>query len=744
MAQQVVGTRGKIHTSGYDLAGGGLDQNKRTYAEKVIICCDISDIALVYPGYHIDQPGGFVEVPNVSDLLIRTSIEHDGTFHRVLYSGINDGEVLSGVNTLSDTLSINIAAGEEITIWTYVEAPVDGQWSGGILLNTANGEGCAPYGTDYTAAGTGSLVNGVCFNPVAVLGTVTGNQKNTTAFFGDSIFDFPNDVDMRGYMARMFDALEYPYVNFAVRGYSASGFKTDSNHPGISSLCQLINFDRAILDIGGANDFQGAASAESIYDDTLDVHNLLTTVYGISVIANCTIMPLATSSTDGFTSYAGQTMRTQNALRPGFHALLRANTEITVIEVAKIVAINADNSQNDDAERWVNDLTEDGVHPMTATHVLLSEDTGLRTQVLAFVNQSITPTQPILITGRRFSLINPVNDIQLLLNTFDNVFFISDALNSSSDPVAYGDLIAEVPAAKGGALMSASLGTTPRTQILRYNSVLGGLVNLDNENLYYLLTPDDLTITAPCEVHFTGLLTSSFPFEAYLNNIYGLYLGEYGGGLRTTNANDPDSIFPDSGFELYKPFQCRMVFSVEKRVEVYINGVKLSGDKRTYFTGESDFFTGLILGTDTNNAKWFASSIMHVNGLLDSTTALQVYTALKSIYSTEVEIPYPIMKGISVTVVGNNVNAIATYYSPTSVAQGVTTYRWYAAGDDPDAPDVTNNRLITELNDLSTWSKVTFASLIATDVWFRVDIQCADTNGLTFGAYSGSVYYKVN
>lgn len=743
MAQQVVGTRGKIHTSGYDLAGGGAGQNKRTYAEKVIICCDISDIKLVYPGYHIDQPGGFVEVPNVSDLLIRTSIEYNGIFYRVLYGGVNDGEVLSGVNTSSDTLSLAISAGEEITVWTYVEAPVDGQWSGGILLNAANGEGCAPYGTDYTSSGTGSLVNGVCFNPVAVLGTVTGNQKNTTAFFGDSILDLANDDELRAYMARMFDDLQYPYVNFAVRGYSASGFKTDSNHPGISSLCQLIPFDRAILDIGGANDFQGPASAASIYSDTLDVHNLITTVYGIATIANCTIMPLAVSSTDGFTTYAGQTMRTQNALRPGFHALLRANTGITVIEVAKIVAINFDGSQNDDAERWVNDLTEDGVHPTTSTHILLSEDTGLRTQVLAFVNQSITPTQPIMITGRRYSLVNPVNDVQSLLNIFDNVFFISDALNASSASISYGELISEVPAAKGGSVMSASSAATPRTQILRYNPVLGGLVNLDNENIYYLLTPNDVTITAPCEIHFTGLLTSYFPFESYLNG-YGLYLGEYGGGLRTTNSNDSDSVFPDSSFELYKPFQCRMVFSAEKRVEVYINGVKLSGDKKTYFTGEIGFFTGLILGTDTNNAKWFASSIMHVNRLLDSSESLRVYSALKAIYSTEVEIPYPIMKNIGITVVGNNVNAIGTYYSPTAVSQGATTFRWYAAGNDVDAPDVTNNRLIVELNDLSMWSKVTFAALIATDIWFRVDIQCADTNGLTFGSYSGSIYYKVN
>lgn len=110
------------------------------------------------------------------------------------------------------------------------------------------------------------------------------------------------------------------------------------------------------------------------------------------------------------------------------------------------------------------------------------------------------------------------------------------------------------------------------------------------------------------------------------------------------------------------------------------------------------------------------------------------------------EIPYPIMKNVSIGVAGVNVNAISTYYNPGGVTENesLRKYRWYAAGNGKGAPDVTNDRRIDELDDMASWSKTTFASLIATDTWFRVDIECTDIGGLTFGAASGCVYYKVN
>lgn len=332
-----------------------------------------------------------------------------------------------------------------------------------------------------------------------------------------------------------------------------------------------------------------------------------------------------------------------------------------------------------------------------------------------------------------------------IINIFDNVYFVKNAINRSGNSVSTGDLIASVPNSKGSTALESSSSETPRTEIMKYVSTLGGLINLDNENIFSLLNPENVSITAPCEVHFTGVLTSQFPYEAYIN-VYGMYLGELGGSLRTTQGSDPDNLYTPASFEVGKPFYVRMVYGTDKRVTVYINNVALGGSKATYFSisDNGSFLTRIGVGTDTNNAKWYASSICQVNRLLTTSEVSNAYNAFKTLYSTEAPIPNPYYKYVNIDHSTDSVTATGTYYSWTASLENTALrkYRWYKAGNNPGAPDVTNNTRVTELDDVRSWAKADFSTLLENDIWFRVDIDCTDMAGRSFT--SGCIYVKVN
>lgn len=386
---------------------------------------------------------------------------------------------------------------------------------------------------------------------------------------------------------------------------------------------------------------------------------------------------------------------------------------------------------------YVSSCLEDGLHPNISGHIFDAQAIALLEE-----EQPVTPT--IALPFRFGNTPTPPDDSeQLIINTFDNVYFIKNALNRSGNAVQEGQLVDEVPNSKTGlSLNSSDSVATPRTEMLKYNPKLGGLVNLDNENVFYLLSPNTIPITFPYEVHVTGVQTSFFPYEAYIN-VYGIYWGEYENGFRFTNGNTADVLISPAALPTGVPFHVRLVYNANKTVSFYLNNTLL-GTKNTYFN-TSGAPTRLGVGTDTNNAKWFVSAISHCNRLLTIEEANNVYDAFKNIYGIEEPMPYPYIKNVGITYNSSTVSAIGAYFSPSGVLENTSLrkYRWYKAGNNSGAPDVTNNTRVSALDNLASWSKTTFASLLATDTWFRVDIECTDMNDVTFGSASGCVYVKV-
>lgn len=352
----------------------------------------------------------------------------------------------------------------------------------------------------------------------------------------------------------------------------------------------------------------------------------------------------------------------------------------------------------------------------------------------------------IVTHGRKAIAINN-NAEQTLNSLFDYTIYAKYSLNGSAQPVSTGDFIASMPASKGSISVVASLLTTPNTEIGKYVPSCGGYLNLDNEPNFYWSNISNLTTTFPCEIDFTGVRLFNEPNEAYLN-LFGVYLSDLtGNNLRTTNNNaDTTSRYAGAQLPIGKPFQVRLIYNADRTVNVWVDGASLGNNRTSFFTGGSNHVTNIGFGTNTNNAKWYMSSVMFINRALTTLEyTTKVYPSLKSLYGTEVTLPRPVYQNVGISQTGNNVNATGTYFSPTGVAEDVSkrVYKWYGAGNNPSAPDVTNNHELVPLRGLSTYNKVTFASLVAADSQQRVDIYCTDINGLYFEGASGVQYYNV-
>lgn len=386
---------------------------------------------------------------------------------------------------------------------------------------------------------------------------------------------------------------------------------------------------------------------------------------------------------------------------------------------------------------------------LQADHLHLTQDGGHPAVATIFENASYAPyTEVVIIPPIEASLVfygykavigsAPINppigdNVSTINGIFDNTFFFENAKNRQGTQALDKQSVANIPASKGGLTMGLNdLNIVPRTEHTKFNK---GYVLLDNENLLFYSTSIS-TIPFPFEYWFIGVDLSGFPYESYMN-VYGMYIGEYGGQLRTTNGNTSNAIFDTASLPLYNPFLVRMRYNANRRVELWIDGV-YKGEKDTYYTGSNLFYTNIGIGTDTNNAKWFVGAIAQVNHSLSTQDATDAYNAFKSKYGTEQALAYPIIKNPNVSQSGNTVSATGTYFSPTGVARGTTIYRWYTAGTDAGAPDVTNNVLAPSITTQS-FDK----SALPAGTWVRADQEVTDVNGLSFKGASGKQYFKI-
>lgn len=397
----VIATRCKYHSLGQTTTG----ITSCNYFSNHIIGANCSAIAIEYPGYYVDQSLGFTEHVNISTLTIHAVLRKNGVISQFLFSGISTGTITPGTHLISDYLSGTFVKGDKIQIGIYVQVAGGGSWSVGLKLIATDGEG-TPNVNDGTShindVSLPTLKNVGGYTPIAILAQPTSTYTSVLLGPGDSEEAGKNADDNRAAIERILDSSKTAWANISVPGLSIKTYLPNGDFPGIKLMLSQMQFTHAISDIPGANDFFSSYTADSAYRDQLLVITYLHGL-GINKIARLTTFPFANSSTDGYSTVGGQTMRTQNVQRAPFNVLLRTITTETLIEWGGRVAVTIGGVFNNDGTYWhpnssngASEYTIDGIHQENTGIANLGNDPLMMAAVAAF----LAPTAPVIFRGR--------------------------------------------------------------------------------------------------------------------------------------------------------------------------------------------------------------------------------------------------------------------------------------------------------------------------------------------------------
>jgi hypothetical protein len=291
---------------------------------------NLDSLRLVYANWYQSESNGG------STAAVTASVEYPiGVYTQVGFAGTGAATLTAGATVTSDTVPVAIPDGADFFVRTYFIN------STGVPINAipgdyANGDACE-IGTsvdDKTMSGTIGVTNpgaNLLYTPVAIIGYTT---KPTFALVGDSRVIGGSDSvagdttgDM-GCIARSIGAA-YGYMNMGNGGEFAQTFiATHAKRLALAAYCSHVVVEYGINDIGSGR------TAAQVYADLQTIWGYFT---GKTVIQQ-TITPY-TSSSDGWTTLAGQTPQSIVAARPALNDLIRATPIATAryVEVADVV-----------------------------------------------------------------------------------------------------------------------------------------------------------------------------------------------------------------------------------------------------------------------------------------------------------------------------------------------------------------------------------------------------------------------
>lgn len=354
----------------------GTTANKQSNARMAFTAAtDITELAVIYAGYQSGSTGAVEKgiTTNTTDTMtVEAAVEYpEGTFTRVTFDAADQGTLKIAPSTgttasenllTSDFVEVAIAKGERFWIRTFTDSTV------GILYH-ANPARLSAAGDfhDIAASGLTSLVmggtisqrvTGTCNGPIAIVGPT---DQPSIVLIGDSI-DWGyqltgNGTDFRAGVVGSNLPTGAAHLNVALRGAKSDDWLTLAAN-GRSFLQYATH---AVIGLG----INGSGAAQDILDDNLAIAALLPEG---CVTYLRTLTPRGASSTDGWTTTAGQTVSGSNATYVAYNALVRAGVEgiAGFIEVRR----GALEAEPEDSGLWQNDagsaLTIEGVHPNDA------------------------------------------------------------------------------------------------------------------------------------------------------------------------------------------------------------------------------------------------------------------------------------------------------------------------------------------------------------------------------------------
>lgn len=288
-----------------------------TYRTAHIACADCFDLRLAYGNYD----GGF-EVAGPNDMTIRAAVEYPaGTFYPVMFDSGRDKIVKPGQVVVSDVVGVDIPKGAKFYTRVLVTvADTTQQWPTSQQAVFGAGDGRSFGTTDLTTSGTVTSAGGsFVYAPLAILGK-TKSPTATVIILGDSLAagvgdSFDADAN-RGFAVRALCG-NVGYMQGAVSGQKAVDYATRIQVARRLSFAGSCRY--AVVNLG-INDVASGRTLAQIQGDLTAIWNALT-ARGVKVW-QCTLTP-KTSSTDGWTTTAGQTVTANEAVRTQLNDWIR-------------------------------------------------------------------------------------------------------------------------------------------------------------------------------------------------------------------------------------------------------------------------------------------------------------------------------------------------------------------------------------------------------------------------------------
>lgn len=303
----------------------------------------------------------------------------------------------------------------------------------------------------------------------------------------------------------------------------------------------------------------------------------------------------------------------------------------------------------------------------------------------------------------------------------------------SADAVVENGLVEFIPNQKGKESLIRQ-GSHPRLRSGKYISPLKA-VFLDNEpDVYFATNTLSKNYSFPCEFHYVVMTPSFFDYEAPIN-IYGLYLGLMGGKIRLTND---DNVFPEENpIPLYKNTVIRIRYNADRTGEVWINNIKLSGTKKTFFLGSQITPNHIGFGTNTNNSYMSYLALFGFDKALTNEEANAVFKAEKEKFNIDKDINFPFFKDCTVVIKDGVASVVGKYIGKYQEASRLV--KWVTAGNGVN-PDVTSSKYDSRLDGLSNFELDDFD---LDGYWIRPTVCVTDAKGQSAGVYTSMGFVKL-
>lgn len=362
-----VTNRGAIYDSPLPSDGTAIGAS---YVKRYTATENTHSIKLVYGNTHTRGENPIIDTANANDITIKASISIGSDLYQVKFDGQKTKLINPGGIVTSDEVGIEIPAGTNFFIRTYVSVASLGQvWMGGQGLIGLSTEGMQL--SDITESATLTLISmgstgGKCgyYTPMAIIGK---SLKPSVLLVGDSIMagsgdgDFSNQAN--GYTMRALDG-KFNYGVIAKSSDKSFWFNVMSNRQVRIQMAKY--YDYAVCNYG-INDVGANRTLVQIQTDLIGVWNALI-ARGLKVFQN-TITPF-TSSTDSWATTAGQAPMdaTKNSVRIALNEWIRTCPAPLsgYFESADL----AESSRNSGI--WKAGYTGDGLHPNKVGHIDIS------------------------------------------------------------------------------------------------------------------------------------------------------------------------------------------------------------------------------------------------------------------------------------------------------------------------------------------------------------------------------------